>query len=97
MRSCDPANRSPRADIASRVSSSQPPLILAWQTNSGAAGCPDDRSERARDPAPRSLSRASPTRKLHASRRRNVAKGVVSAEHGERVDPVDSERRAAAS
>ena len=34
MRSCDPANRSPRADIASRVSSSQPPLILAWHCDS---------------------------------------------------------------
>ena len=46
--------------IAPRVSSSQPPLVLAWRTNRAVSGRLDGQSDRDRDRVRRSLSRVAP-------------------------------------
>ena len=69
MRSCDPANRSPRADITSRVSSSQPPLILAWHCYSVAVARADAKA----------VTRPEPRRDNHRDRDVAIAIAGVSA------------------
>lgn len=77
-RSRDPPTVGLGPTIASRVSSSQAPLALAWQTNRAVSGRPLGRSNRAGDRARRLLSRASPVRRPPTSGIEDVAEAVAA-------------------
>ena len=70
MRSRDPPTAGPGPTIASRVSNSQPPLALAWQSNGLRRRRPSRESDRAAGRRQRSLSR---TRRRTRRRSRAIA------------------------